>query len=71
MFGSIISLINLDNETERLFQIVGEYEADPKLGKISYKSPLGRATLGLEEGDEFTVETPKGETVWEIISISK
>lgn len=69
-FGAKVRLVNIDSDEEKTFRIVGEYEADPKNGMISYTSPLGRAALGLEEGEEFSIQTPRGEACWQIISIS-
>ncbi len=56
----------LDNDTEITYQIVGEDEADIKLNKISYRSPLGRALIGKEIDDTVMVETPGGKVEYEI-----
>jgi transcription elongation factor GreA len=69
-FGSTVTILNLDTENETTFQVVGETESDPKRGKISYKSPIGKAMLGLRVGDDFEVETPGGDQYWEIEDIS-
>lgn len=50
-------------------QMVGEYEADPKAGKISTASPIGKAMLGKKKGDVVEVQTPAGVTSYEIIEI--
>lgn len=52
------------------FTIVGAAEADPTEGLISNESPLGQALLEKQKGDKATVETPKGVTEYEIVSIS-
>lgn len=57
------------NDKEKTFRIVSFNEADPAEGMISNESPLGRAFLEKKKGDKVTVETPKGEVEYEIISI--
>ena len=51
---------------EKQFNIVGSNEADPLTGKISNESPIGQALLGHKAGDEISVETPGGITVYKI-----
>jgi transcription elongation factor GreA len=69
VFGTTVSIMNLDDESEITYQIVGEDEADLSLGKISCTSPIARALLGKEEGDEATVKAPKGDIVYEILEV--
>ena len=69
IFGSTVTIINIDNETEVQYQIVGEDEADIKANKISVSSPIARALIGKELDDEVTVSTPAGETHYEIIAV--
>lgn len=66
VFGSTVKLINIDTDEPVTYQIVGDFEADLKHGKISYQSPIVRAIIGKLEGDEVAVNTPKGEVVYEI-----
>jgi transcription elongation factor GreA len=61
--------MNLDDESEITYQIVGEDEADLSQGKISCMSPIARALLGKEEGDEAIVNAPKGDIVYEILEV--
>ena len=61
--------MNVEDESEITYQIVGEDEADLSLGKISCMSPIARALLGKEEGDEATVNAPKGDIVYEILEV--
>ncbi|MGL6253305.1 MAG: transcription elongation factor GreA, partial [Billgrantia desiderata] len=61
IFGVTVELINLGNDEEVSYQIVGEDEADIKAGKISVTSPIARALIGKEEGDVVVVSTPGGE----------
>jgi len=69
VFGTTVSIMNLDDESEITYQIVGEDEADLRQGKISCMSPIARALLGKEEGDEAIVNAPKGEIVYEILEV--
>lgn len=69
VFGATVSLINLDTDDETTYQIVGEDEADLKVGKISVASPLARALIGKEVGDVVEVTTPSGEVEYEIHTI--
>lgn len=61
VFGAYVTLYNEDKEETRSFQIVGEDEAQALDDKISYTSPLGKALIGREEGDEIVVKAPKGD----------
>ncbi|OGM11374.1 hypothetical protein A2Z22_01155 [Candidatus Woesebacteria bacterium RBG_16_34_12] len=57
------------NGSEHVFDIVGEWEADPKAKKISHTSPLGSALFGKRVGDRVEVEAPAGKITYEILSI--
>ncbi len=70
VFGVTVKIENAETEEERTWKIVGEIEADIEQGKISYKSPLGRALLGCSEGDEAEVPAPSGKQIWEIIEVT-
>jgi len=69
IFGSTVSLSNVDNGDEVTYRIVGEDEADIKLGLVSVVSPVSRALIGKRGGDVVVVEAPKGETEYEILSV--
>ena len=69
-FGAKVKLVNLDNDKEEVFQIVGPEEADLKLGRISVASPLARGLLGREVGDEVKLQMPAGPRTYEILEIS-
>ena len=69
VFGTTISLLNLSDDSEISYQIVGEDEADIDEGKISCHSPIARALMGNEEGDEITVKAPKGDILYEILEV--
>ncbi|HHX83538.1 MAG TPA: transcription elongation factor GreA [Pseudomonadaceae bacterium] len=66
IFGATVTLYNLDNEKSVSYQIVGEDEADVKAGKISVTSPIARAMMGKNEGDEIVVKAPSGDIGYEI-----
>ena len=66
IFGATVTLLNLDNEQQSVYQIVGEDEADVAAGKISVGSPIARALMGKSEGDEVVVKAPAGEMEYEI-----
>jgi transcription elongation factor GreA len=55
--------------TEAIYEIVGEFEADPTMKKVSAGSPLGKALLGKKTGDEVTFEAPAGQVVYKIVDI--
>ena len=66
IFGVTVDLINVDNDQEVRYQIVGEDEAEIKNNKISVTSPIARALIGKEEGDVAVVRAPGGDTEYEI-----
>ena len=66
LFGTTVDLINVDNDTEVSYQIVGEDEADVKQKMISVSSPIARALVGKSEGDEVVVKAPGGDIYYEI-----
>lgn len=66
IFGTTVSMINLDTDENVRYQIVGDDEADIKAGKISVSSPIARAIIGKEEGDVVGVKVPDGVIEYEI-----
>ena len=69
VFSATVSLINLDTEQTMVYQIVGEEEADLKLGKISVTSPIARAVIGKHKGDTVEVIAPGGVLSYEISEV--
>ena len=69
IFGATVDLVNLEADQEVRYQIVGDDEADVKVGKISISSPVARALIGKEEGDVVIVRTPTGDVEYEIASV--
>ena len=68
-FGRTVLLYNFQTEEEVTYQLLGPYESDPENGKISVLSPLGKALIGREVGDEVRVRTPGGIQEFEIMEI--
>jgi transcription elongation factor GreA len=69
VFGSTVNLVDVKDGTEARYQIVGEDEADIKVGLLSIGSPIARALIGKQEGDEVEVTTPSGRRAYEISSV--
>lgn len=69
VFGATVVLFDSGNEAEITYQIVGEDEADIREGRISYTSPIARALIGKQDGDEVTVRTPAGDRYYEILEV--
>lgn len=69
IFGTTVTIINLDTDQEVTYQIVGDDEADVKKNKISVNSPIARALIGKSEGDDVIVKAPSGDVDYEITSV--
>ena len=69
IFGSTVLLVNLDDNKKVTYKLVGEDEADLKIGKISITSPLARALIGKDEGDVVELKMPNGITEYEISKV--
>jgi transcription elongation factor GreA len=69
VFGSTVTLLNIDTDEQVVYQIVGEDEADLKHHKISVTSPVARAVIGKMDGDEVTVQSPSGEIAYEVVKV--
>src|SRR6201987_5744185 len=68
-FGATVTLIDEDTDQKKVWQIVGEPEADAKAGKISINSPLARALVNKKKGDSVEVLTPGGARAYEIVKV--
>jgi len=68
-FGATVTLVDEDTDEERTYQIVGEAEADLERGLLNIRSPLARALIGKDEGDNVEVRTPGGERSYEILTV--
>ncbi len=69
VFGATVLLADEDSGDEVTYQIVGEDEADLKLGLINISSPIARALIGKEEGDTAEVQAPGGVRRYEVVSV--
>jgi transcription elongation factor GreA len=69
-FGATVKIVDEDTEEERIYQIVGEPEADLERGLLNIRSPLARALIGKEPGDSIEVRTPGGEKSYEVLSVA-
>lgn len=69
IFGSTVELLDEQTGQEIVYRIVGEDEADLKQGLISYTSPIARALIGKNEGDEVHFSAPGGEKHYEVIAV--
>ena len=70
VFGATVELEDRESKNRVRYQIVGEDEADIKLGKISITSPIARALIGKEEGDVAEVQAPSGPREYEILAVA-
>ena len=66
IFGSKVTILNIETEEQVAYRIVGDDEANVKEGKISYQSPIARALISKEIGDVVVVKTPGGDVEYEI-----
>ena len=69
-FGATVTLVDEDTRAKKIYQIVGESEADVKSGKISITSPIARALIGKKAGDAVEVNAPGGGKSYEILKIA-
>jgi len=69
VFGATVTVLNVENDQEVTYKIVGEEESDIDHNKISVNSPIARALVGKEEGDEIVVKAPSGNIDYEIVEI--
>ncbi|MCI0599387.1 MAG: transcription elongation factor GreA [Beijerinckiaceae bacterium] len=69
-FGATVTLVDEDTDEKRIFQIVGENEADVKAGRVSITSPTARALIGKKTGDSVEVNTPGGGKSYEILDVA-
>ena len=68
-FGSSVKILNLDNDKEFTYTIVGGIESDPSSGLISFGSPIAKSLLGKTQGDEVNIKLPSGESDFEILEV--
>jgi transcription elongation factor GreA len=68
-FGAIVTIVDEDTDEKQSYQIVGDFEADVKDGKIAINSPIARALIGKKKGDVVEVTTPRGHKSYEILGV--
>ena len=69
-FGATVKIVDEDTDEEKIYQIVGEPEADIDQGLLNIKSPIARSLIGKEIGDSVEVKTPGGDKYYEVLDIS-
>ena len=69
IFGVTVRLLNLDNDEEVTYKIVGDDEADIKVNKISVYSPVARSLIGKQQDDVVLIQIPSGQIEYEILSV--
>jgi len=69
IFGATVDIENVETGEAKTYQIVGDDEADYKIGKISVNSPIARGLIGKVEGDAVMIETPGGRVEYEVIAV--
>ncbi|MBO4314216.1 MAG: transcription elongation factor GreA [Desulfovibrio sp.] len=70
VFGCTVEVEDVDSGESRSYTILGPDEAEPAKGSISFQSPVGKALLGKEVGDEVTIDIPRGRVTYEITDIA-
>ena len=70
VFGATVTLTDVDSEEEKCYQIVGDLEADIKLGLIAISSPIARALIGKHEGDVVEIDAPAGKREYELMKVA-
>jgi transcription elongation factor GreA len=68
-FGATVTLVDEDTEEKKVYQIVGETEADVKDGRVSITSPIARALIGKTKGDTVEVAAPGGAHSYEVLDV--
>jgi transcription elongation factor GreA len=69
-FGATVSVLDVESDKELSYQIVGADESDVEQNRISVTSPIARALMGKEPGDEVKVRTPGGERILEVVDVA-
>ena len=69
VFGATVTIADTETDEEKRYQIVGDLEADIKLGLIAISSPVARAMIGKHEGDSISIDAPGGTREYDIVSV--
>ena len=70
MFGAKVTVVDVDTDEEKTYQLVGTHESDIKIGRLSISSPLAKALLGKKKGDSVEVPAPGGSKTYEITGVA-
>ncbi|MDY0275564.1 MAG: transcription elongation factor GreA [Desulfomicrobium sp.] len=70
VFGATVTIEDMETEERKTYTLLGPDEADHTKGSISIESPVARALLGKQEGDEISVQVPRGKVDYELIAIN-
>ncbi len=70
VFGATVTLTDVETDAEKRYQIVGDLEADIKLGLIAISSPIARALIGKHEGDTVEIDAPAGKREYELMKVA-
>ncbi len=70
VFGATVTLTDVETEAEKRYQIVGDLEADIKLGLLAISSPIARALIGKHEGDTVEIDAPAGKREYELMKVA-
>ncbi|MDX1992213.1 MAG: transcription elongation factor GreA [bacterium] len=68
-FGAHVTVVEQGTKEQEIYHLVGSAEANPREGKVSIESPLGKALMGAKIGEKVTVKAPDGDIVFKIVSI--
>ena len=71
VFGTVVSLLDLDTKEKLTYQLLGSADADIDTGSISVQSPIGSAILGRSVGEKFIASVPRGDLHFEVIDIAR
>jgi transcription elongation factor GreA len=71
VFGTVVSLLDLDTNKKVTYQLLGPHDADIDLGSISIHSPIGSAIVGCEVGEKITITVPRGDRNLEVLEITR
>jgi transcription elongation factor GreA len=68
-FGATVTLLDMDTDEQVIYVLVGEDESDVKAGKVSIGAPIARAMIGKSEGDDVSMQLPKGRREFEVVKV--
>lgn len=69
LFGATVTISDLDTDSKKKYQIVGQYEANLEQGRLSLLSPIAKALIGKNKGDIIDFKTPSGEKSYEVLDV--